>query len=286
MWLLFALGAGFTDSLRSLFSKKSIQGIDEYFVGWALRFFALILVIPLLYFAEPTTIEPAFWLALVGAGSLNTITTIVFLKALKYADFSKLIPLTAFSPLFAMLVSLIFFGEVPAWIGVVGVVLVVIGSYFLNIKQSREKWYYPLKALVADKGSRYILFCTLSWSIAVNFDKVGVQSSSREFWLVATHVFLVLTLLPIAIYKSRKSFRVFIPHIKKIAPISIFSVLTIFQLFTALPLTLVAYVSATKRMSILFGILWGWLIFKEKNIQERLVAAVIMVIGVILIALS
>ena len=51
-------------------------------------------------------------------------------------------------------------------------------------------------------------------------------------------------------------------------------------------LTLVSYVIAIKRLSIVFGVLFGYLIFKEKNIKERLAGASIMVAGAVLILLS
>ena len=55
---------------------------------------------------------------------------------------------------------------------------------------------------------------------------------------------------------------------------------------TAISLTLVTYVIAIKRTSVIMSVLWGAIIFKEKGIKERLVGAVIMVLGVVLIVLS
>jgi uncharacterized membrane protein len=47
----------------------------------------------------------------------------------------------------------------------------------------------------------------------------------------------------------------------------------------------VAYVISIKRTSVIISILFGYLIFKEKGIKERLLGAVIMVIGVLFITL-
>lgn len=54
---------------------------------------------------------------------------------------------------------------------------------------------------------------------------------------------------------------------------------------TAVSLTLVPYVIAIKRTSTIMSTIAGRLIFKEKNIKERLLGVVIMVIGVVLITL-
>jgi len=54
----------------------------------------------------------------------------------------------------------------------------------------------------------------------------------------------------------------------------------------AISLTLVAYVIAIKRTSVIISVIFGHSIFKEKGIKERLLGAIIMVIGVLFITLS
>jgi len=57
---------------------------------------------------------------------------------------------------------------------------------------------------------------------------------------------------------------------------------SIFQIY-AISLTLVAYVSAFKRISAVLSVFRGRLIFKEKEIRERVLGATIMVLGVFII---
>jgi len=54
----------------------------------------------------------------------------------------------------------------------------------------------------------------------------------------------------------------------------------------AISLILVVYVISIKRASVIFGVLWGYLIFNEKRIKERFTGALVMVIGVALITMS
>jgi uncharacterized membrane protein len=42
---------------------------------------------------------------------------------------------------------------------------------------------------------------------------------------------------------------------------------------------------SVKRTSLIFGVLYGWLLFKEGNIRERLLGTVVMLAGVVLIAM-
>jgi len=55
---------------------------------------------------------------------------------------------------------------------------------------------------------------------------------------------------------------------------------------TAVSLGIVSYVISIKRTSILFTVLFGFFIFKERNIRSRLMGAIIMILGVLLITLS
>jgi len=54
--------------------------------------------------------------------------------------------------------------------------------------------------------------------------------------------------------------------------------------FLAISMVQAVYMISLKRTSILFGVLYGAFLFKEEKIGERLVGALIMIIGVFLIA--
>jgi len=70
------------------------------------------------------------------------------------------------------------------------------------------------------------------------------------------------------------------------SPIGLFSALSLIFQMAAINLTLVAYVISIKRTSAIMSVLFGYLIFKERGIKERLIGVTIMIIGVLLIVLS
>jgi uncharacterized membrane protein len=53
----------------------------------------------------------------------------------------------------------------------------------------------------------------------------------------------------------------------------------------AISLIEVSYMISVKRLSILFGVLYGVMFFKETNIKERFLGATVMVSGIILISI-
>jgi uncharacterized membrane protein len=52
----------------------------------------------------------------------------------------------------------------------------------------------------------------------------------------------------------------------------------------AISLIEVSYMVSVKRLSILFGVLYGIMFFKETNIKERFLGATVMVSGIIVLA--
>jgi uncharacterized membrane protein len=58
---------------------------------------------------------------------------------------------------------------------------------------------------------------------------------------------------------------------------------SIFSHMLAISMTHVAYMISLKRTSLLFGVIYGAVLFKEEKIAERLTGAAIMITGVFLI---
>lgn len=172
LWFIFSFFTAFFESLKDVFSKKSLKNVDEYVVSWALRFFALPFLIPLLFFVDIPSLDNQFWTALLVSGSLNVIATILYMKAIKHSDLSITVPMVTFTPLFLLFTSPLIVGEFPSFFGLIGVLLIVLGSYTLNIKQRHEGYLVPFKALLKETGPKLMLLVAFIWSITSNFDKV------------------------------------------------------------------------------------------------------------------
>jgi drug/metabolite transporter (DMT)-like permease len=303
-WLIFAWLTALFESFTDVASKKSLKNVDTYIVAFFIRFSAFLFLIPVLvlviFLWGFPTIGSQFWLALLISGSLNVLTTVLYMNALKHSDLSISVPMLAFTPLFLLVTSPLIVGEFPTPLGLGGIILIVLGSYILNIKEFRKGCLAPFQALLREKGPKLMLIVAFIWSITSNYDKVGAVNSSPIIWVVAVNFFIAICLFPILfalnkdyIPKKRSSLKKkgeYWKLIKQNKNILLFtgflSALTIIFQIYAITLTLVAYVIAIKRTSVCFGVLWGHLIFHEKGMKERLTGAVVMVLGVVLIVLS
>ncbi len=284
-WIAFALLTALCESLKDVFSKKGLANIDEYVIAWALRFFALPFLLPILFFIKIPPLGQEFWIALSIGSGLNAFCTILYMKAIKQSALSLTVPLVALTPMFLLLTSPFMVGEFPDWSGVLGMALIVIGSYVLNFTAAPHGYFAPFRALFQEPGPRLMLATAFLWSITANCDKIGIQNSSPLFWSIAATSGMALVLVPIMLYKSPRVLQQIPMIYKKLAPIGFFCALTVIFQMLAVSLTLVAHVIAIKRTSTVLSVLWGFLIFKEPGFKERLLGASIMVIGVLFISL-
>ena len=285
LWFIFAFLTALFEATKDILSKKSLKDIDEYVVAWSLPCFALPFLLPILLFTEIPPLGERFWLALVTGGTLYAFTLVLYMKALKSSDLSITVPMLTFTPLFLLITSPLMVGEFPGIFGLIGIFLIVTGSYLLNINKKSQGYFAPFKALLKEKGPRLMLVVAFIWSITANIDKIGLQNSSPLFWVIAVDIYVALLMLPLCTFRRNRKTAQIRANWRALLTLGLFGGLTAVCQMTAISLTLVAYVISIKRTSAIGGVLFGYLIFKEKGIRARLVGAIVMVLGVLFITL-
>ncbi len=287
LWFIFAFLTALFEATKDVFSKKSLKDINEYLVAWSLPCFALPFLLPLLLFTGIPPLGERFWQALFIGGSLYAITLILYMKAIKSSDLSITVPMLTFTPLFLLITSPLMVGEFPGIFGLIGIFLIVTGSYLLNINKKSHGYGYfaPFKALLKEKGPRLMLVVAFIWSITSNIDKIGLQNSSPLFWVIAVDAFVALLMFPLCKSRGNGKTTQIPANLRALLKVGLFGGLTSACQMPAISLTLVAYVISIKRTSAIMGVLFGYLIFKEKGIRERLVGVIVMVLGILFITL-
>ncbi|MEO1375703.1 MAG: EamA family transporter [Cyanobacteria bacterium J06635_10] len=285
-WFLFAISTAFLESLRDIFNKKTINLVDEYISTFSLNLFTAICSLPLLLFNDIPTLGNNFWYAVIAIGICNTTAYLLFFKAIKASDLSIVAPITTLSPILLLITSPFIVGEFPNAIGILGIFIIVIGAYVLKFQDKSRGYLFPLKSLFSETGPKLMFGVVLVWSISANVDKIGVQNSSPIMWAIAGHLSVAIFCLPILFIKSKPNIQNIKSCGRNLILIGFINALAIVCQMTALQLALVSFVIAVKRTSALFNVLWGWLIFKEKGIKERIAGSMIMILGVVVITLS
>lgn len=286
--VILGLLTALSKTSADLISKHSLNTeINEYVIGWALRFFALpFLFVALLIFGLPESIEFAFYYSVFISGIISIIATVYMMKAYKLSDISIIAPLYSAGPILLLVTSPIMINEFPSPIGLFGVLLILIGLYVMKIKSAKVGFLEPIKAMIHEPGVKYMGIVLVLYSISANIDKIGTEASSAVFYSFSLHVIAVLGLTPLMILKSDNWKSEVKENTKYIIPMGLFNGLASVLYMAAFTYTLVIYVSAIKRVSTVTTVIGGWLILGEDNISERLPGAILIIFGVIFIALS
>ena len=284
-WLILGILTAFFEAVKDVFSKQNLKQSDEYVVAWSLAFFSVIFLIPWVISTGIPALNTQFAIALLIGGSINAVTAVLYIKAIKVSDLSLTVPLVALTPLFMLITSPLIVGEYPKLFDYIGILLIVTGSYLLNIKEKFQGYLAPFKALVKEPGPKLMLIVAFLWSITSNFDKIGVKNSSPIFWLFSLFSTMTVLLLPVLLHKTPNPSRKILKQLPMLAAMGFFNAVGVLCQMQALTLTLVVQVIAIKRTSVLMGVLFGHFIFKEKDIKQRLLGAAIMVFGVFVISL-
>lgn len=285
MWLVFALLNPLSESIRSLISKKTSEKVDPLVIAWSNYVFPFFCFFPGIFLIE-LKFSTQFWVAVSITAIINLTATIFYNKALAYGDISSVMPMLSFTPLFLLLTSPILIGEFPNIYGLIGIVLIVSGSYLLNLKAAHKGFLEPLKSLIQNRGTRYMLFVAFIWSISANFDKISINSSSLFQHLIFINIIVFTLLTSLVGLKKKFNKKNLLENKKPLILISALAVGSFIFHMAALSLTLVAYVIALKRLSGLLSVFLGFYFFKESEIKSRLLGAIIMFAGVIFIVLA
>lgn len=210
---------------------------------------------------------------------LELIAVLLYVRSLRVSPLSLTVPYLSFTPAFLLITSQLMLGERPSMNGIIGIFIIVLGVYSLNLSDGKSGFFYPFRMLLREKGSIMMLMVALIYSITANFGKMGVLYSSSTFFAASyfTLLSIILSFLVIKRGTVKLLFR------RELFLIGVLSAIMITFHLMAIKLVYVSYMIAIKRSSLLLGIVFGVVFFKEKGLKEKLIGGILMVIGILVI---
>jgi len=282
-WFFLALISSITLSIREFAVKKAGKKLSSVFMSWGLNFFMFLIILALnIILLNHHAFTVSFAWVLIIAAILDSLATVLYLWAIKEGDLSKIIPMLCFIPVVQLFVTPVLIHENLSLIGISGVMVVVIGSYILNI-ETRKGFLSPVKSIFKDKSSMMMLAVACLWGVSSSFHKIGVRQTNALFWGVSEIGLITLILFPFAFWSDKGDFS--FSKLKKTFWPAVFSTLTVLSYYAAINLGPVAYVSSIRRLGVLFSMLIGILVLKEKIKSFGFAGGVIMIAGAAIISL-
>jgi drug/metabolite transporter (DMT)-like permease len=217
---------------------------------------------------------------------LNVGANLAFLEAVRVSPLSLTIPYLSLTPVFATLLSIPILGERPAPLQAVGIVLVVIGAFWLQAPaDGRSTLHAVFVALARERGSLLMILTALCWSLAAPLDKLAIGASSPLFHAVV--MMGGISICGVAILASRSQLAELRVRRSTYGLVGLSIGLTAVGLimnFVALRLVWVGFVETGKRaLGSALALLWGRTIFSEPLGVRKLAAVALMGVGVGLI---
>ena len=289
MWAVLALGAAVLTSFNPILYKRMLKDADPIVVVWAVIMLSLPLLGVFTFALTPRlpTIDWLFVIGVFGSASLNVMAHLASTRALKLADVSLVTPLLIFSPVFTLLISVIFLSEIPSARGLLGVGLVLIGAYWLN-RGSGTGWLMPIKSLVLTPGVTLVLLAGLLWAITPLFEKTAILHTNPEsprFTAFVATALLTIMLTPAVAARGKPAIVKLITHCNELCFGGLIAGVAPVLAYTAYSLGMVGYVTTLFKLSTLLSVIWSFFFLKERGLAQRLPASMVMILGAILIAI-
>ena len=304
MFWAFLAGIGAcTNAAYFIVNKRFLERVDPNVLA-AAGFLCTSLFLFILAFIHgiPAT-GPGFLVAALVTTSLNILGTTLTFRALSSSDISLSIPMLSFTPLFLIVTAAVFLGELPSAMGVLGILIIVSGSYILNTAAEHEGILDPFRDMIAHPGVMAMLTVAFLYAIAINFDKMVVVTTDQFFGPAIVFLMLGSSFAILALLAQRKCLPAWFlppPHPVRDAGcgappasyayilgaavvVGVLITLEAVSINSAYLLQIVPYVIAIKRMSMILIVLYGTIVFREKEIVRRLSGAGLMVLGAVLI---
>lgn len=285
LWVFLALLSAFSLATSDALAKKALSGNNEYLVAWFRLVFTMPLLLVVMFFVPVPELDSDFYKAFCIALPLEIVTVILYIKALKLSPLGLTLPFLSLTPFFLILNSYLILGEKVSFLGGAGILMIVSGSYVLNLGEIRNGFLGPLKAIRKEKGSLLMICVAALYSFTSSFGKMAIEHSSPLFFGITYFIALTMVFTPIGILMGKKELGSFLREgkLKKLIIPGFFYSLMVLTHMTAMKLTKVAYMISVKRASLLIGLFYGYLFFREENIRSRLLGALLMFIGFLMI---
>jgi len=285
LWVLLALISAFSLATSDALTKKALIDSNEYLAAWFRLLFSLPLLFIIWFFIPAPELDREFYTAFFIALPVEIITIVLYIKALKLSPLSLSLPFLSLTPIFLIFVSYFIVGEKVSFRGGAGILLITSGSYVLNIGEARNGIFKPFHAIAKEKGSVFMICVALLYSLTASLGKMAIEHSSPLFFAITYFIALTIFFAPIAFWRGRKDLGHFIMErqYRHLITPGIFYGLMAATHMLAMKLTKVAYMISVKRLSLLIGITYGYFLFKEENFRERLLGAILMFIGFVMI---
>lgn len=275
-----------SNPLANVFQKRlTARGSNPLIVNFFTYFLLSVICIFFVIDEKWLKLPSSFWIYSILGGIVGAVGNGFLVKALRSGDLSVLGPINSYKSVVGIIVGIFLLSEIPnAW-GLLGMALIIYGSYFvLDTTQDRFSW-----SLLKRKEIQFRIWAMILTAIEAVFVKKVILASSPFLsfvswcWFGALFSFLLLLVnkLNIKTEASRISFKDWSQYGYVVLCIGTMQLTTNYA-FDKIP---VGYALSLFQLSTIISVLLGYHFFKEADLMKKLLGSVIMIAGSVIIIL-
>lgn len=275
-----------SNSFSNVFQKKlACEGEKPVCVNYINYLILCIFCIPFLLFINFKTLSFSFWIYAISGGILGALANNFMVMALENGELSVLGPINSYKAIVGLVFGIILLKEIPNVYGILGIVLMISGSYFI-FDTLNEK--FSLK-LLKRNDIRYRLYALFFAAVEAVFIKKVIMLSSVKISFIATCIlgaFFSYIILKMYKYRFRNEIKCLNKShiIMYLLTAVCFGVMTLTTAYVFKHMN-VGYALSLFQLSILLNLFLGYKIFKETNMIKKLAGTLIILLGSTLIIL-
>lgn len=271
-----------SNPLANVFQKKICAENSSLLCNFYTYFILGILCIPFALSIDWVSLPTEFWIYAFVAGFLCSVGNACLVKALQIGELSVLGPINSYKCIVGMLVAIIVLHEIPSILGILGVVLIIWGSWFVfdTQKEGFSLELFKRKDILLRFAALFLMGIE-----AVFLKKVILLSSpviSFMLWCWAGAFFAFWLII---FFKTK-----FLP----IRKIDISKYFVVCSMLATMQLTTnyvfkhmeVGYALALFQLSTLVNLLFGYKFFHETDMKKKLIGTLIMIVGSVIVILT
>ena len=276
----------FSNPLGNVFQKQlTAKGIHPLFVNFLTYFLLSALSLIIALFISRPVLPSQFWIYSVLGGIAGATGNGFLVKALQSGELSILGPINSYKSVIAIIVGIILLGEVPDIRGLLGIGLIIFGSYFV-LDTTPERFSLTL---LKRKDIQYRIWAMILTAIEAIFVKKVILASSVTIafisWCCFGAVFSFILFLVYRLDLKKETKQINRSSIGKIA--LLIACIGTMQFTTSYTFEHmdVGYALSLFQLSIVVSVFFGYRFFKEPDIRKKMIGTAIMIIGSVLIIL-
>jgi len=228
------------------------------------------------------------WLFSFISAVLHFLYVILLGKSYEYGELSLVYPLARSAPLFVPFLAVPLLGEQLSLIGILGIILVMLGCYILHTESfSLVNLLEPIRSM---KGvaSRFAISTALVISFYSVNDKIGLRYMDPFYFLWTSSLMRIIMMVPYMLITPgwkviREEWRI---NTKEVLISGALIFFAYFLVLVAMKTSKISYIVSVRQMSIIFAVLLGIIVLKERYGAIRLPASLVITSGVVLIGLA